>query len=85
MNDYSFYYGRNWFLGANFVGDIIMFIIMISIVILLFVWWYRADGLDKNLIRPESHDAALDHLRMRYAKGEIDKNEFEERKAALVN
>lgn len=72
---YSDYYG--WGAGSPIggFGGIIMMVLML----LLIVWIVREVG-GRNA-RPNS--SALDVLKERYAKGEIDKKEFEEKKKDL--
>lgn len=63
-----------------------MLLIIAGIVLL--IWWAVRQGsagrhdMPQQSVRP-SADKALDILNERFAKGEIDKAEYEERKAAL--
>lgn len=61
-------------------GWIIMMIIFWLPLILLFLWLFRS--WDKTMPKNEKEDS-LDVLKKRYARGEIDKNEFEEKKKDL--
>ena len=66
-----------WF-GGGFM--MIAFWILIVAIIALVV---REFGGKSS--RSHSHSNALDILKERYAKGEIDKKEFEEKKKDLIN
>lgn len=61
------------------------FIWLLGIVIIVFVVWLLLKSLIQSSNRPYSRDKTpLDILKERYAKGEIDKEEFEQRKADLL-
>lgn len=73
--------GYGWFFGPIMM---IVFIAVTVVVIVLIVRWLGATG------HPMSHQAygppgktPLDILKERYARGEIDKEEFEERRKVL--
>ena len=66
--------------GWGFGGSIMMLVFW-AIVILLIVWAVKEfSGKEDN--HPHSR-SALDILKERYAKGEIDKDEFEAKKKNL--
>lgn len=80
-NDYG-----GWGVG-NMMGSLgggIMMILFWAVVILFFVWVVRevSGGNDRGKTHSKS---ALDILKERYAKGEIDKKEFEEKKKDLTD
>lgn len=78
------YYGYGMMGGLGFGGGILMFLWWVAVIILfvLFVRW--AVGHDHGHHRPHHRRSALDILERRYAKGLIDKKEFDERKKDLV-
>lgn len=59
----------------------IFWILIIAGVVALVIWIIRQSGPAKT---PDREDA-LDILKKRYARGEIDKKEFEERKRDLMS
>lgn len=52
-------------------------------VILLVVWAVRAATGDSQRTGRSEHDRALHILEERFARGEIDRDEFEERRSVL--
>ncbi|MEK7658675.1 MAG: SHOCT domain-containing protein [Patescibacteria group bacterium] len=72
-------YGAGW-LGMIFM---ILFWILVIVVIVSFVGWLVRQA--KSDITHDNGDSkAIDILKERYAKGEIDKKEFEEKKKELI-
>ena len=76
-------YGMGWEFG---IFGMIFHVLFIIAVIWLVVWLLRGLGMGRHGRRHwlwESH-AALSILNERFAKGEIDKAEYEERKRVLL-
>jgi len=82
--------------GMTSGGGILMMVFWLAIIVgivLLIVWLVRqtsgaASGhahWDHPSYRPGPGSSALDVLRKRYAKGEIDKAEFEEKRKDLTS
>ncbi len=77
-------HGYGWGMGG---GGMVLFWLLVIVAI---VWFVREfDLLERGSSRdrstePEGHDPALDALRERYARGEIDDEEFERRKQRLA-
>ena len=70
--------GHGWGMGMGWWW-------IIGIIVLIAIIWPVAQGINrKNNIPREPGKSALDILKERYAKGEIDKQEFEERKRDLM-
>ncbi len=66
-----------WGLG----GGLMMLIFWVLVVVLVF-WLAKEFGRTSE---SSSRSSTLDILKERYAKGEIDKKEFEEKKKDLIN
>jgi len=78
MGNYGDMFG--WGLGGGF-----MMIIVWAAIILFIVWIVREMIGKKHSDKTPSSKTALDILKERYAKGEIDKKEFEEKQKDLSN
>jgi putative membrane protein len=76
------YYGWGW--GHMIFGSVMMLLFWggIIIVIVLAVRWISG-GSSQGTALPPSRNRALEILEERFARGEIDKEEFEERKRLL--
>jgi putative membrane protein len=78
---------EGWFLGPF---TMLAFIIVVVALIIFLVRWLgggpvhgpRSSGMPGA---PERPDRAMDVLRERYAKGEINREEFEERRRTLLS
>lgn len=77
MNNWYFDHMFGWGLGGG-----IMMLIFWAIIIILIVWAVKefSGKRDSN-----SKPSTMDILKERYAKGEIDKEEFENKKKDLSN
>jgi putative membrane protein len=69
--------------GHGFIGTILLAIVVAAVVIGIIVLIRGTSAGHRPHGGGTSTDEAMDILRSRYAKGEIDKEEFEERKKAL--
>ena len=76
------HYGWGW--GHMFFGSVMMLLFWggIIVVIVLAVRWLSA-GPSQGTALPPSRNRAQEILEERFARGEIDKEEFEERKRLL--
>lgn len=70
---------HGWFFGPIMM---IMFLAVAVVVIVLMVRWLGGPGHGNTLHSPLGK-TALDILKERFARGEIDKEEFEERRRVL--
>ncbi len=58
---------------------------IIGLIVLIVIIWIVVKSMSHNTGPTQPPEkSALDILKERYAKGEIDKNEFEERKKDLI-
>lgn len=58
---------------------------IIGIILIVLVIWMAAKAMNQNKgSGPRNEKSALDILNERYARGEIDKKEYEERKKNLM-
>jgi putative membrane protein len=71
---YDMMYGYNWIF-------MLFGILLIVGIVLLAVWLFRQSGTGPGHGREET---PLEILKKRYAKGEIDKEEFEQKKRDLM-
>ncbi|NCO66916.1 MAG: electron transporter RnfE [Candidatus Aquicultor secundus] len=78
-----------WGWGSLFgIGGIFMMLGMIlfwGLVIFGIVYAVRALGGTTGAVRYENRNTALETLKERYAKGEIDTEEYEEKKRTLAS
>ena len=71
--------GHGWFFGPLMM--VFWLVVMVGAVVLILRWLCASGHIDPRRKAPGSD--ALDILRERFAKGEIEKAEFEERRALL--
>lgn len=85
--------GWNWgggYGGTSIIGGFIMLIFMLAIIVsivLLVVWLVRQTAGGVTAAGPGATpegESALEILKKRYANGEIDKDEFEEKRKVLT-
>ncbi len=78
------HYGWDWGWGHMLFGSLMMVLFWggIIVVIVLAVRWLGS-GSSHGTAPATSHNKALDILHERFARGEIDREEFEERKRLL--
>lgn len=80
---YGYGFDGSWFGHTVFGG---FFMIFVWVAVIFFVVWLvrEVSGTNKKQDGPAHHGkTALDILNERYAKGEIDRKEFEEKKKDL--
>ena len=72
--------GYGWGMGWGWIGMLLFWIFLI----LAIVWLFRALDLGRGPTQDRTHqDRALEMLRERFARGEIDREEFQSRKREL--
>lgn len=67
--------GMSWGMGFGWIIGLIVLVVMI---------WFITKALKQNNNQFQPDKSALDILEERYARGEINKEEFEEKKKSLV-
>ncbi len=82
--DHSQYWGGGWGWGHMIFGPLMMIVVIavVVVVVVLAVRWIGGSG-HGAVAHPPSGKTPLDILKERFARGEIDKEEFEERKRLL--
>ncbi len=68
--------GHGWGMGWGWIIGLI-------IIIMAIIWFFIKSSNQSNAPIQSGSKSALDILKERYAKGEIDKQEFEQRKKDL--
>ncbi|NND91630.1 MAG: SHOCT domain-containing protein [Granulosicoccus sp.] len=76
-----------WASGGWFLGPILMLLLLAAVVAIVLYFFNQAGGSLQNRQSPQVQpkDNPVDILKIRYAKGEIDHEEFETRRKALEN
>ena len=71
----------SWGMGYGFFGWLIMFLFWVAIIagVVLLVRWL----IDQGKLKGQTQESALDVLKKRYARGEIDTEHFEKMKREL--
>ena len=78
----GYYWGN--MMDFGFGGGIMMLLFWVAVI--FFIVWVAKEVGGKNSERNDLRSkSALDILKERYAKGEIDKKEFEEKKKDLTS
>jgi len=78
---YGIYNGYGgWGNMMGYLGGGIMMLLFWGAIIYFIVWLIRSNKTSET----DSNKKSLDILKERYAKGEIDKKEFEEKKKDLM-
>jgi len=62
---------------------LLIFIILAVVLVVLVIRWLNSSALSDQELHPSGGQTPLEILKERYARGEIDKEEFEERRRLL--
>ncbi len=82
MNDY----GMGWGWGGMLVGMVLFWGLFIAAIVMLVRCMVRGGGAGQRSdsgVREQGKSSALDILKERYARGEIGREEFQEKKRDL--
>ena len=71
-----------WESGWMVLGPLMM-LAFVAVIVVVVVLLLRGHGGDKSVPRATSESRADDILKERFARGEIDKEEYEERRRVL--
>jgi putative membrane protein len=83
QSDY-WHYGRDWGWGHMVSGGLMMILFWGGVIlVILFVVRALGGGSPQGAAQGSSRSKALDILHERFARGEIEKEEFEQRKRLL--
>jgi len=84
MNPY--YYNNGYDMGLGSLFSLMTHIAIIVLVVWFIIWIIRSRGGGRgHRFQMWQTHSALNILNERFAKGEIDQKEYEERKKALMN
>jgi len=83
--DHPHMWGGGW--GMMIFGPFMMIAVIVAIIVVavLLLRWLSGDHIGPGLPPRGAKTAPLDILKERFARGEIDKEEFEERKRLLAD
>jgi putative membrane protein len=84
MMRYGWGYPMGGFGLLTWIPELIFWLILVFLFISLFRHWGRHDGPHHHWEEEHDQHSPLDILKERYAKGEIDKKQFEEMKKDLI-
>lgn len=85
---YGPYYGHGMGWGGGygmFLGPLFFILILAAIVVGAIALFRRMDGGQRGRTAAGQGEQAIDILKARYARGEIDSKEYEERKRMLAD
>ena len=83
----GYHYGSGMMYGGRGIFGWLMMILIIVLVVAVSIGvirWIFPGGHRPPSGSPAPHNSALDILEERYARGEIDKDEFEEKRKTLL-
>jgi putative membrane protein len=81
--------GMGWGMGGGWLGFVLMILFwgaIIAAAVAFIRWLVKSGDASRSIDRGQAPpgDSAMDILRKRYARGEIDSEEFQQRKRALT-
>jgi len=79
------YHGEGWGWGHMIFGSSMMIIAFVLVIFLIVLVVRRIGGSSGQEETVSPGDSAYDILRQRFARGDIDKEEFEQRMSVLIH
>ena len=79
-------YGHGWMMNGEGMGfGFVFWLVILAIIIAGAVWFIRSQSLAGSQRSPERRSPALEALEERYARGEIDREEYLQKKRDIAN
>ena len=84
FGDHGMWWGHGWGYGGMMFGGLLMIVFWGGIIVLaiLAVRWIAGNSSQRDA--PPPRQSPLDILKERFARGEIDKKEYDERRKTLT-
>ena len=79
-------YGRGWIMNGDGMGfGFLVWLVIIAAIIAVAVWFVRSQSLTGSQRSPERSSGALEVLEERYARGEVNRKEYLQKKRDITD
>jgi len=79
-------YGHGWMMNGEGMGfGFVFWLVILAMIIAGAVWFIRSQSLAGSQRAPERRSPALEALEERYARGEIDREEYLQKKRDITD
>lgn len=79
-------YGHGWMMNGEGMGfGFVFWLVILAMIIAGAVWFIRSQSLAGSQRPPERRSPALEALEERYARGEIDREEYLQKKRDIAD